>query len=62
MGSTTAASTTAPLRPQGQREQDQAKRRYPQPAPHASIITHITPFDFVSDARTMRPEWMEIEP
>jgi hypothetical protein len=38
----TAASTAAvPLRPHRQREQNQAKRRYGQPAPHAHIIAQF---------------------
>jgi|SRR5579859_3150787 len=38
---TTPAATTATavLRPNGHRKQNQAKRRYGQPAPHIAIIT-----------------------
>jgi hypothetical protein len=41
--STAASTAAAPLRPHRQREQNQAKRRYGQPAPHIHIIAQFDP-------------------
>src|SRR5271169_1776923 len=54
MGTTPA--TSAPLRPQGQREQNQAKRRYPQPAPHTSIIAQFSLCFQGPKTRQVRPK------
>jgi len=38
---TTAATPASPLCPHGHRKQEQAKRRYGQPAPHTDIIAQF---------------------
>ena len=43
-GEVRSATTPAPLRPRRQREQNQAERRYVQPAPHTAIIAQVVLF------------------